>query len=243
MKDYKLRIFSDFDGTITKNDIWTSSLIRFIDDKAKYQEICNELSSQKIGTRETIIRLLELVNNFSFEKFNSYLDEEKVDEHFKDFLDFCKKREYDFFIVSGGFDYYINHILKRENADVKYYSCNMIWDESKKKLSPGFIHTDEYCQLCETCKRNVLINNTNDLNNEISVFIGDGESDFCVSGFADIVFAKGKLASYCWKNNITYFEYQNFADIKNKIISLTGESKIKQRQEAKNRRRDVIMGG
>ena len=104
-------------------------------------------------------------------------------------------------------------------------------------------YTDDYCKLCNTCKRNILISNTNDLGNEISVYIGDGISDQCVSGFADIVFAKGKLASYCWKNNITYFEFDDFSDIISKLIKPENNKFIKQRNEALVRRRDVLMGG
>jgi 2-hydroxy-3-keto-5-methylthiopentenyl-1-phosphate phosphatase len=92
-------------------------------------------------------------------------------------------------------------------------------------------------------KRNVLISNTNDLNNEVSVYIGDGVSDFCVSHYADVVFAKKTLASHCWKNNITYFEYKTFKDVIKKLIKLIEQNKIKQKQTAKYNRRDVLLGG
>ena len=92
-------------------------------------------------------------------------------------------------------------------------------------------------------KRNILISNTNDFENEISVFIGDGTSDSCIANYADIVFAKNSLASYCWKNNITYFEFSNFQDIIKKINKLKEQNKIKQRQFAKSNRRDVLLGG
>lgn len=242
MKNYKLKIFTDFDGTITKNDVWVNSIGKFIDDKVKFNLICEDFYSQKISTRECNLRQLQLANDFSFDKFNGYLEQEGIDEYFKDFLNFCKVSEYDVTILSGGLDYYIDYILKREGIDLKYYSCKLISD-SHQKLGCEFIYTDEYCNLCETCKRNILLNNTNDLEGEVSVYIGDGVSDYCVSEYADIVFAKGRLASHCWKNNITYFEYQNFSDIKNKLIKLTQSRKIKHRQEAKIRRRDVFMGG
>jgi len=92
-------------------------------------------------------------------------------------------------------------------------------------------------------KRNVLINNTNDLDGEVSVYIGDGVTDYCAVNYADIVFAKDKLASYCWKRNITYFEFKTFFDVMNKIEKLETKNRIKHRQEAKLKRRDVLMGG
>ncbi len=243
MKNYRLKIFCDFDGTIAKNDVWLNSLGKFASDKKKFKMIYEEMLAGKSRSKETGFRQLELIENFSTDKFNQYLDEEEIDEHFKDFAGFCKANGFELNILSGGWDYYIRHILNRENIDVNFYSTKMLWDSANNNLSSEFEYSDEYCKTCETCKRNILISRTNDLDNEVSVFIGDGTSDFCVSRYADIVFAKGRLASFCWKNNITYFEYSNFSDIKNKIIKLTQSKKIKHRQEAKIRRRDVLMGG
>jgi len=242
MKNYRLKIFCDFDGTITKNDVWINSFGKFINDREKFETVCEDFYAEKINAREAGERQLKLVENFSYEKLNEYLNSEEIDEYFKDFIEYCREKDHEVTIVSGGYEYYIDFILKKENIDIKFFGCELKQSEDKK-LSSVYPYSDEYCQLCETCKRNILINNTNDLENEVSVYIGDGISDQCVSGFADIVFAKGRLASYCWKNNITYFEYKNFSDVKNKIIKLTEEKMIKHRQEAKVRRRDVFMGG
>jgi 2-hydroxy-3-keto-5-methylthiopentenyl-1-phosphate phosphatase len=78
---------------------------------------------------------------------------------------------------------------------------------------------------------------------EISVFIGDGFSDACVVNYADVVFAKKSLASYCWKNNITYFEWNDFGDIQNKLEKLLKQKQIKHRQTARLKRRDVYLRG
>lgn len=218
-------------------------MAKFIKDKKKFNDICNELHSGKIGTKETCMKHLELVEEFSLEKFNEHISEEEIDEHFGDFVSFCNDNNFEVYVLSGGWDYYIDNILKRENIKIKFFSTRMIWDEFSGELSSEFIYEDEYCRLCETCKRNILINKTNDLENEISVFIGNGNSDFCVSNYADIVFAKGRLASYCWKNNITYYDYNNFSDVKNKIIKILCGNRIKHRREAFINRRDVVMGG
>ena len=85
------------------------------------------------------------------------------------------------------------------------------------------------------------MNSTGD--DEISVFIGDGFSDACVVNYADIVFAKKSLASYCWKNNITYFEYQTFGDIIKKLQNLLVNKTLKHRQAAKLKRREVFLRG
>jgi 2-hydroxy-3-keto-5-methylthiopentenyl-1-phosphate phosphatase len=48
---------------------------------------------------------------------------------------------------------------------------------------------------------------------ETVVFIGDGYSDMCVSGYADVVFAKNQLLSYCKSSQIPCISYNAFSDI------------------------------
>lgn len=238
----KLKFFIDFDGTITVNDIWVNSIGKFIKDAATLKEIENDFIDLKISSRECIKKELDLVEDFSFEQLDKYLDDESIDQYFKRFLDWCKENEYPVTILSEGLDYYISYILKREELDLKFYSNKMVVDESGK-VTCEFPYSDEVCNYCGVSKRNILVNSTNDFEDEISVYIGDGVSDYCVSNFADVVFAKKRLASYCWKNNITYFEYRDFSDVMRKIDKLTETKKIKHRQEAKVRRKDVFLGG
>ena len=124
---------------------------------------------------------------------------------------------------------------------IPFYANKLVFSGDKKTISLEFPNSDSDCTKCGTSKRNILMNNTAD--DEISVFIGDGFSDACVVNYADIVFAKKSLASYCWKNNITYYDYNNFSDVKNKLIKLIGTNTIKQRRESSIRRKDIFMGG
>jgi len=247
LKNYKLKIFCDFDGTITKNDVWVNSLGKFIKDRKRFSELCDDFSNLRITAKECIKQELQLVTDFDFRLFNSYLDNEPIDEYFKDFLNYCSDNFFEVIIMSEGLDYYINYILERENINLKYF-CNKLIkkngnNENILRLECEFPYSEENCNWCGMSKRNILLSQTNDLDNEISVFIGDGISDSCVCNYADIVFAKRELASYCWKNNITYFDYNNFNDVLNKLKKLTVQNKIKQRQIAKSNRKDVLLGG
>lgn len=247
MKPFYLKIFCDFDGTVTKNDVWVHSLGKFINNKEKFSEVCFEFDNLLISSRECIKRELELVEEFSFEKFNEELDREELDIYFQKFLGYCKACGYEVFLISEGMDYYIKRILDRENIGHLKLFCNKmihsVDENGNIRLSCEFPYSDEVCTYCGMSKRNIILTNTNDYENEISVLIGDGTSDFCAASYADIVFAKGKLASYCWKNNITYFEYGNFNDIINKIEKLKEKRQLKQRQAARFLRRDVYLGG
>jgi len=242
---HKLKFFCDFDGTITKNDVWVNSLAKFINNKEAFELVCEDFATNTISARECINKELKLIENFSFEKFHSYLDREELDEYFFEFMDYCKTKDYDIFLLSEGLDYYIDYILRKNSINLKRFCNTMKTDTTNGKISlqAEFPFADENCTYCGMSKRNILINNTNDLYGDISVFIGDGVSDFCASNYADIVFAKGKLASYCWKNNITYFEYKDFSDILKKVKKLDELKRIKVRQTASMLRRDVFLGG
>lgn len=246
-----LKIFCDFDGTVTKNDIWVSALGKFIKDKDAFDNICYEFSANLISSKQCTLRELSLVEDFTFEQFDKYLDMEEFDEYFKEFINYCEEKNYEIILLSEGLDYYINYLLKRESINLKVF-CNKlivkeeISNDGKKiqyKLSCEFPYEDEHCSYCGVSKRNIILTHTDEYNNEVSVFIGDGVSDFCASNYADIVFAKKSLASYCWKHNITYFDYKNFRDVQNKLEKLLSQGKIKQRQSARLLRRDVYLGG
>lgn len=251
MKKYLLKIFCDFDGTITQNDVWVSSLGKFIIDRKKFDILCKEFETGLITARQCILNELKLIENFSFYKFKNYINTEKLDPYFREFVNFCKENNYELTILSEGLNYYINYFLNKENLNLNYFCNNLSatysLDRDKGNFSVSvscdFPFTDENCSWCGMSKRNILVSYTNEYEDDISVYIGDGVSDFCVSNYADIVFAKGSLASYCWKNNITYYEYKNFSDILKKIDKLKLEKKLKHRQSAKQLRKELYAGG
>lgn len=240
MDEPKLKIFSDFDGTITLFDTWIEMGERFIKEKGKWAEVIKSFEEQKIGARECFLAECGLIEDFDLEEFNRIIDSQRLDPQFESFYEFCTQNNIPFVILSEGMDYYISRILNNYGLKIPFYSNTLIINEENK---PGlkFPYADSDCIKCGTSKRNLLMNQTAD--DEISVFIGDGFSDACVVNYADIVFAKKSLASYCWKNNITYQDYQTFGDIKKKIEKLLGSKKLKHRDSAKIKRREVFLRG
>jgi 2-hydroxy-3-keto-5-methylthiopentenyl-1-phosphate phosphatase len=52
-----------------------------------------------------------------------------------------------------------------------------------------------------------------------TLLVGDGASDFCVSGVVDLVFAKSRLIDHCLVNAIPHHPIASFAD----ALPLLGE--------------------
>ena len=237
----KLKIFSDFDGTITLYDTWIEMGEFFIKKKNEWAEIIKSFEELKIGARECFIRECALVENFDINEFNRIIDNQRLDPLFIDFYDYCNKNDLSLTILSEGMDYYIKRILDNNKLSIPFYSNKIVFSPDMKSIGLEFPYSDADCRKCGTSKRNILMNSTSD--DEISVFIGDGFSDTCAVNYADIVFAKKSLASYCWKNNITYHEYQTFGDIKKKLEKFLNSKSLKHRQAAKLKRREVFLRG
>jgi 2-hydroxy-3-keto-5-methylthiopentenyl-1-phosphate phosphatase len=237
----KLKIFSDFDGTITLYDTWIEMGDHFIKKKDEWAEVIKSFEDQKIGARECFLKECELVEDFDINAFNRIIDNQRLDPLFLDFMRFCGENMLPFVILSEGMDYYIKRILDNNNLNIPFYSNKIVFSDDMKTIGLEFPFSDSDCVKCGTSKRNILMNSTAD--DDISVFIGDGFSDSCVVNYADIVFAKKSLASYCWKNNITYHEYQTFGDIKKKLERFLDSKKLKHRQAAKLKRREVFLRG
>ena len=51
-----------------------------------------------------------------------------------------------------------------------------------------------------------------------TVFVGDGLSDICALGEADLLFAKKDLELYCLENNIPYNKYRDFNDVARYLV-------------------------
>jgi len=211
----------------------------FIKDKKTWSKVIADFENQSIGARECLLKELSLVENFDINKFNEIIDTQQVDESFKSFVEFSSEKGIPIVILSDGMDYYIERILQKHGLEVEFYANHCEVQESGLQLS--FPYSDAECTKCGCCKRNFILNMTAD--DEVSILIGDGYSDICSAQYADLVFAKKSLASYCWRNNITYFDFQNFSDIQKKLSRLLKEGKIKQRQQARLNRRGVFLGG
>lgn len=215
MKNYQF--FCDFDGTITKEDT-LNKFLRLYASK-EWLDIEDEWIKGKIGSKECIERQMGLFPQMDEHTIQNFINSIEIDAAFPDFLNYLKKENIDFFIVSDGFDYFINRILKNYNiGDVKIFSNKLEFKNGKFKTY--FPYFDFSCkQGSGVCKCNVI--HSNRIVTKRLLYAGDGMSDFCASHNADILFAKGKLLEYGKNtkiNNLIGFE--SFEEIKNYIKAL-----------------------
>ncbi len=233
-----VKVFIDFDGTITKKDVGANIFLEFGDSEAAY-EIIYGFRDGKLTATETWDGLLNTIKEPVKEKISEFVSVFEIDDHFKDFLGFLREREIEFFVISDGFKFYIDSIFKREGIEAPCFSNDLKFVDGGLELV--YPYTDEHCTKCANCKRNHVVSLSGD--HEYSVFIGNGSSDVCAALHCDYIFAKESLLKYCELNRVSYYPYRDFRDVQARLTELLGKKRLKKRHQAELLRKKLYMQG
>ena len=199
-------IYCDFDGTITKEDTLRKFFTLFTGDK--WLEAEQLWIEGQINSQECLISELNLIKNISPKEMEEFLETIEIDEYFCEFYKFIKNRNYDFVILSDGFDLFIESVLKRYNlSDIPFYSNALKLNHNR--LSVSFPNSNPNClRSSGTCK-------CSKITRPDFYYIGDGVSDVCIAKKAQTLFAKHNLKKYCDENKIDYVSFKSFKGILN----------------------------
>jgi len=233
-------VFTDFDGTITRTDIG-DAMFKIFGNREKCAEAFHEAIEGRIPAQESWIRSCKTVESLSESAFASFVAPQNIDPGFHSFVEYCAAGSIPINILSDGFDVYINQILHREELNHLPFYSNQLVFESDGKISPRFPYTDAECTECANCKRNHLLTKSGD--DQVIVYIGNGHSDQCPVRYADIVFAKTALLSYCERQNITYHRFETFHDVLAKFRTIVEEERPRKRRTAELARKEIFMQG
>jgi 2,3-diketo-5-methylthio-1-phosphopentane phosphatase len=212
-----LVIFSDFDGTISIQDVNDEIFKEFGDEQSKVIE--KKLQKNLISDRKAMEKQYERLD-MSKEDFESFIYKNiEIDPYFKGFYKMIKEKNIDFSIISGGFIEYIVILLNKANISFDHPIYANTIEFNKKNTRPNFLHNISECGEilgpCGNCKNKIL----KEIYNKKLIYIGDGLTDRCVADMADLLLVKSKsiLEEYCIKNNIIYNSFETFKDVKNTI--------------------------
>jgi 2-hydroxy-3-keto-5-methylthiopentenyl-1-phosphate phosphatase len=237
--DKVFKIFVDFDGTISCKDVGAAIFEEF-GDHEKVEKIQKDLHENKITALQCWVSLFEAVEKWDFDLLRKFIDTINIDESFADFIKYCKLNNFQLFILSDGFNLYINRILEKEGIEPVEVISNK-WEIVDDKVKLTYPFMDEECKDCANCKRNHIINNSGD--DEYTVYIGDGTSDRCPAQYCDFIFAKDFLLKYCEKERISFSPFRDFNDVSRKIDQLNQKKNLKKRHQADLKRKECYMRG
>jgi len=234
------KIFVDFDGTISRQDIGENMFLRF-GDPAEANRIIERWIKNEISSTESWKLLCATVKNFDVTEFELFLDEIEIDEGFVEFEKFCVKNKINIYILSDGLDYYITRFLSKFGLNHLTVYSNQLKFGEENKLIPSFPYSDEECTKCANCKRNHIISNSSD--EDFTIYIGDGYSDTCPAQYVDFIFAKNSLLKYCEKERISYYPFGNFKEVRFRIEEMLKKRRLRKRHQAQLKRREVYLQG
>ena len=233
-------VFSDFDATITREDIG-DNIFKEFGDHAACVDTYRKFRAGEIDARECWRRNFATLRGMTRDAFNAYVDSVEIDGAFPGFVDYCRNRAIPVTVVSDGFDAYIMRVLARAGLSELPVFSNTVVFPAGGGMVPSFPHSDAECTACANCKRNHLLTHAGD--DHVIVYIGDGHSDCCPARFADVVYAKDELLKYCEKENITYHRFETYRDVLKHFTHMVETTAPRKRRTAEMARNDIFMQG
>ena len=217
----RYHVFVDFDGTVTADDVGYNFFRHFARGKA--EAIVRQYRRGKISADECLGTECEIYNENPAPagEISDFIDSQEMTPGFPQFVELCQARQIKMTVLSAGFDFYINPLLKKYGLEFlkTYYTPTTI---KNGRIYPDFIYYDQsICPQCVNCKGGQIKRLT--AQDEVSIFIGDGHSDCHGAKAADLVFAKSFLAEYLDDENIDYYSYYDFFDVINRFREILRE--------------------
>ncbi len=199
----KCRVLLDFDGTISKVDTTDLLLERFA--APAWQDIEEEWKAGRIGSRECMVRQIDLVRATPA-AMDAFIASVEIDPGFPRFVQRFRGLGHTLMVLSDGLDRTIRTVLDSADIDIPYFANHLQWlGGDRWRLT--FPHAKGTCAtLAGNCKCSFAEGRPR----EIAIMVGDGRSDFCVAERADLVLAKGSLRQHCRKKDLPHYGFENF---------------------------------
>ncbi len=206
-------ILCDFDGTISLQDVTDSLLTKF--GQSGHEQLEEAWLNGEIGSRECMAGQIALVDASKAE-LDKALSAIRIDPAFRIFVKKATQLGIQVKILSDGLDYAIRHILKPHGLDHLPVYANRLVQVGERSWKLEFPNASSNCLKASgncKCARAALYQN----DNHQVLFVGDGSSDFCVSGKVDFVLAKDKLIKHCQQHDLAHLPISGFAEALNFI--------------------------
>lgn len=238
LPDATIRIFTDFDGTVVPEDVGELLFRHFCGD-ARFDDIRQRWDTGELTAEEAYGELCQSIPRLTREDLEEYLSSFMIDPAFPRFTEWCARERYPLLILSDGLDQYIDILLSRGGARVPYLSNILEFGEASPVMH--FPHGDPRCPGLGNCKSNHVALQSQD--DDIIIYIGDGSSDFEAAQYADLVFARGRLETWCQEQNITFRRFYNFTTVRDVLSHLISQGRLRRRKRAEVLRRQLWASG
>lgn len=215
-----MRIYCDFDGTITILDTTDQVLSQRADPL--WQEVEADWTAGRITAAECMRQQISLIDTDEAE-LDAVLDQCVLRPGFIDFVAWCDDHNVPLTIVSDGVDRFITRILSRYDlGHLPVISNQLALEGEHFRLAQP--HARAGCAAGSgVCKCAIVSESQGE---GPLVYIGDGRSDFCVSGRADILFARDRLADYALERKQAFTPFDSFNEIRAVLAGIDAQRHI-----------------
>jgi 2,3-diketo-5-methylthio-1-phosphopentane phosphatase len=201
----KCRVFVDFDGTIAPLDTTDLLLERFA--APAWRDIEEDWKAGRIGSRECLVRQIDLVRATPAQ-LDAFIGAIDIDPGFAGFARLCARFGHPVTIVSDGIDRTLRSVLERHHLALPFFANHLEW-RGGDRWRLTFPHARSDCRaLSGNCKCRFA----EEASRELSIVVGDGRSDFCVAGRADLVLAKASLLRHCRAAGLPHVAFADFGE-------------------------------
>jgi HAD superfamily phosphoserine phosphatase-like hydrolase len=212
-----LLIACDFDGTITSRDT-LHVLVEEFGTRGLWAVLEPRLRSGEISIEQAMEEEFRSVRADPAEALAAVRRLAPVRAGFADMVAWAAARGDRLVVVSAGFRTVIDAVLAdaglghldvvANDIELSREGSRLVWTERGGR-----------CELCaRRCKRHDLRARLRD--GETLVYLGDGISDRCAAGMAQVVFARDGLATWMTAENRPYRAFDDFHDVVRVLESL-----------------------
>ncbi|MFX3633438.1 MAG: 2-hydroxy-3-keto-5-methylthiopentenyl-1-phosphate phosphatase [Candidatus Pristimantibacillus sp.] len=204
-------IFCDFDGTITVNDNIIAIIRHF--NPPGWESIVESIVSEKISIRDGVGQMFHLLPASMQQEVIDYsITNARIRDGFPELLAYCKEQEIEFYVTSGGIDFFVYPILEQFGIPQDHIYCNSS-DFTGETIRITWPHAcDHNCTNdCGMCKTTIIRRFPKSEYEQI--LIGDSVTDFQGAKLVDVVFSRSILTDKCKELGLPYHEFENFHDI------------------------------
>ncbi|AHA28745.1 2-hydroxy-3-keto-5-methylthiopentenyl-1-phosphate phosphatase [Exiguobacterium sp. MH3] len=206
-----VRILCDFDGTVTTQDN-IIALMQAFAPASDFEPLKHGVLDRTLSIQSGVGQMFALLPSDGKASYLDFLLERAViRDGFSELLQYSRRQDIDFSIVSGGMDFFVEPILAPFLEQERIY-CNVA------NFDGPFVHID-WPNACDThctngcgcCKTSVARTLRKD--GDVIIVIGDSVTDFELAKQADRVYARDYLITLCEENDIAYTPFETFHDI------------------------------
>jgi 2-hydroxy-3-keto-5-methylthiopentenyl-1-phosphate phosphatase len=202
-------VYCDFDGTITSLDATDAVLETFA--LPAWREWETRWVKGEITSQECLSRQIELIQA-DRDTLIEFAADLPIDEGILALDRRCTEHGVPLTILSDGLDLLVEAVLRRHGLlHLPVYSNHLRWDDNGRSTL-SFPFAEKECDSgAGTCKCSLIL--PADPRSPRPVYIGDGQSDRCVSSKIRTVFAKGALQGWCKGKGIAYIPFETLTEV------------------------------